>query len=276
MLFPRDTNPKEKDAILNEENGHSSISPFAANLDESTYLVKDVNFRKVINRHLGKSGTLLETYSATAAELETITLLNLYSINNPMSNYLKVESLEGIEYLKNLKTLQLMYAIIPEEALVDIGKLENLTTLTINSTLFSGNDTTTILLNKQINEGPIEAQMLFPIDNHINLGPLSNLQKLESLSITINGFQQNAEYSYSARTHFDVSGLDGLTAGDFAEVDDPSFDFLRNLTQLKGLNLYSTPLNNVEALATLQTLTTPMYLILVLFLINLILMGLVL
>ena len=104
--------------------------------------------------------------------------------------------------------------------------------------------------------------MIVSVDNHIDLSPLSTLGKLENLYITITGMQQNAAYSVSARTHFDVAGLGGLTAlknltlGDFAEVDDPSYDFLRTLTQLKGLTIYSSPLNNVEAIATLPNLTS--------------------
>ncbi|AMP20263.1 hypothetical protein AZF37_02920 [endosymbiont 'TC1' of Trimyema compressum] len=173
--------------------------------------------------------------------------------------------MEGIEYLKNLQNLQnlqIMYSIIPEEALANIGKLENLTGLTINNTLFSGNNTTAKLLNMQINDGPIESVMMVPIDNNINLLPLSSLGKLENLYITITGTQQNAAYSYSPRTHFDIAGLGRLTSlknltlGDFPEVDDSSFDFLRNLTRLKNLSLYSASLNNVESIATLPNLTS--------------------
>ena len=60
IILPESTMSPMAATLSNNE-----ISPFAENQNENTYLIKDVNFRKVVNRHLGKSVSLLETYSAT-------------------------------------------------------------------------------------------------------------------------------------------------------------------------------------------------------------------
>ncbi|WP_162473850.1 hypothetical protein [endosymbiont 'TC1' of Trimyema compressum] len=66
---PSDNTTKSQENSLSaEESKDLQSAAFATNQEESTYLIKDINFRKVINRHLGKSGSLLETYSATKAE----------------------------------------------------------------------------------------------------------------------------------------------------------------------------------------------------------------
>ncbi len=71
--------------------------------------------------------------------------------------------MEGLEYLKNVKRVRFLRAIIPTDGIENITKMTSLEDLNINSSFFGGEDTTTTVLNIGINGGQIEDKKIIPI-----------------------------------------------------------------------------------------------------------------
>lgn len=237
---------------------NSTTEPQVSNLDYS-YLIPDLELRKYINeRGLRKTGDEIETYNATVADLETITYLD---INRPSGEMLAFESLEGMEYLTNVRTLRLLRVSIPESGLENISHMTSLTVLTLNDMFFSGTDGTLRRYNISINGGEVQEEAYLPFDQYVDFSPLAKLTNVTDLYLTHIGMQQDGPYSYSNRTHGDISSLGAMTnlrwldLQTLASVDDPSFSFLENLTNLTELSLIHTPLNDVTAISTLPQLT---------------------
>ncbi len=223
----------------------------------------------IINSKLGKKGEDLKTYSASLEELESLTSTLdfdfswnqiIYPNINPLESYIQFETLEGLEYLKNVKEIRFLRTIIPKDGIENISKMTSLEDLNINSSFFDGEDTTTTVLKIGINGGQIEDKRIIPISNKVDLGPIANLNNLKSFKFNINGFQENSPYSYSLRTNFSLSGLsdavnlEELELSYLADVDDKNFEWITSLAKLTRLSITDSPLESVEAISKLQNL----------------------
>jgi uncharacterized repeat protein (TIGR02543 family) len=235
---------------------------------ELEYLIPDLQLRMIINSKLGKKGEDLKTYSASLEELESLTSTfdfswnqNIYPNINPLESYIQFETLQGLEYLKNVKEIRFLRTIIPKDGIENISKMTSLEDLNINSSFFYGEDTTTTVLKIGINGGQIEDKKIIPISNKVDLGPIANLNNLKSFKFNINGFQENSPYSYSLRTNFSLSGLsdavnlEELELSYLADVDDKNFEWITSLAKLTRLSITDSPLESVEAISKLQNLT---------------------
>jgi uncharacterized repeat protein (TIGR02543 family) len=237
---------------------------------ESEHLIPDLQLRMIINSKLGKKGEDLKTYSASLKELESLTSTldfdfswnqNIYPNINPLESYIQFETLQGLEYLKNVKEIRFLRTIIPKDGIENISKMTSLEDLNINSSFFDGEDTTTTVLKIGINGGQIEDKKIIPISNKVDLGPIANLNNLKSFKFNINGFQENSPYSYSLRTNFSLSGLsdavnlEELELSYLADVDDKNFEWITSLAKLTRLSITDSPLESVEAISKLQNLT---------------------
>ncbi|MBS5786861.1 MAG: cell wall-binding repeat-containing protein [Clostridioides difficile] len=235
---------------------------------ESEYLIPDLQLRMIINSKLGKKGEDLKSYSASLEELESLTSSldfswnqNIYPNINPLDSYIQFDTLEGLEYLKNVKRVRFLRAIIPTDGIENITKMTSLEDLNINSSFFGGEDTTTTVLNIGINGGQIEDKKIIPISNKVDLGRIADLNNLKSFKFNINGFQENSPYSYSLRTNFTLSGLSKavnlkeLELSYLADVDDRNFEWVTSLTKLTRLSITDSPLESVESISKLQNLT---------------------
>jgi len=224
----------------------------------------------IINSKLGKKGEDLKTYSASLEELESLTSTldfdfswnqNIYPNINPLESYIQFETLQGLEYLKNVKKIRFLRTIIPKDGIENISKMTSLEDLNINSSFFDGDDTTTTVLKIGVNGGQIEDKKIIPISNKVDLGPIANLNNLKSFKFNINGFQENSPYSYSLRTNFSLSGLsdaanlEELELSYLADVDDKNFEWITSLAKLTRLSITDSPLESVESISKLQNLT---------------------
>ncbi|WP_027702811.1 cell wall-binding repeat-containing protein [Metaclostridioides mangenotii] len=232
-------------------------------------MIPDLQLRMIINSKLGKKGEDLKTYSASLEELESLTSTLdfdfswnqiIYPNINPLESYIQFETLEGLEYLKNVKEIRFLRTIIPKDGIENISKMTSLEDLNINSSFFDGEDTTTTVLKIGINGGQIEDKRIIPISNKVDLGPIANLNNLKSFKFNINGFQENSPYSYSLRTNFSLSGLsdavnlEELELSYLADVDDKNFEWITSLAKLTRLSITDSPLESVEAISKLQNL----------------------
>lgn len=159
---------------------------------ESEYLIPDLQLRMIINSKLGKKGEDLKSYSASLEELESLTSSldfswnqNIYPNINPLDSYIQFDTLEGLEYLKNVKRVRFLRAIIPTDGIENITKMTSLEDLNINSSFFGGEDTTTTVLNIGINGGQIEDKKIIPISNKVDLGRIADLNNLKSFKFNM-------------------------------------------------------------------------------------------
>lgn len=259
--FDDDTLSKQSNTAIQEENDgvESRISPSDVN---DTYLIPDVQLRRIINKKLGKPLWELETYSATQAELNSI--VNIMDIYDTASqNYLQFDSLEGLQYLTSVDTMYFMRVIIRPEDLHYIGQLTQLTSLNFNNVLFLGDgSTTTKRLNITINGRPSQSEAIIPMAPVVSLSPLSSLINLTTFNFSLNGTEQTATYTYTSRTNFIISDLGKLTnlkrlyLSSLADVEDTSFSFLSSLQNIEELTIISSPLESVESISLLPKLKT--------------------
>ncbi len=249
---------KEDGNLSIETRNINKYVPSPSSFDDS-YLIPDLELRKYINKNLlRKTGDEIETYSATIEDLESITSIGLVGSTNQL---LVFESLEGMQYMKNATYLRLLNVSIPESGLEIISQMTLLDRVVFNSMIFGGTDGTLRRFNISVNDGEVLEEVHIPFDQYIDLSPLAKLPNLTDLYFTLNGMQQDGAFTYSNRTHFDVSGLGtlinltSLKLQSMGSVDDPTFSFLSSLTQLKSLSLIGTPLNDVTAISNLKNLT---------------------
>ena len=239
-----------------------TASAFQAMADEG-YLIPDLQLRKIVNAKLGKSGGALETYEATESELATIKndWASFDILSTKSSDMLDIKSLEGLQYLTGVKQLRLQNIIMQEKDLAVISQMTWLEGLRFNSVIFGGETSaTTPRYNISINGGAVQGIVHIPIDQEIDLSPLGNLSNLKTFYFTLNGMQQDGAYTYSRRTYYDLSGLDGLInvkeleLNDMGAVADTTYDFLRSLQKLERLSIIDTPLDDVTSISTLENL----------------------
>lgn len=203
------------------ENKEESTEPvLLAGNSDATSLVPDDNLRADINALLQKPSD----YQPTEADLNNATgILNLTN-----KNY---TTLNGLQYLKNVSTLQIVGITAPDADVAYIGQMSALTTLCVNSSSF---ETTS------------------------GLEPLRNLT---SFDWSANGPDVVDDEAFTAepRAKFDfsfVANNSNLTMLTFDLVysTDPSYAFLSQLGNLTYISLTNSNMNNVAAIAGLSKL----------------------
>lgn len=174
------TNEKKAESTENVVKSKSSLTDDSEVIikDENS-LIPDDNLRTIINSMLGKPST----YQPTEAELNNITgILDLTDET--------FTTLDGLQYLKKVKTLQCVGVTAPDADLAYIGQMSSLTRLTVNTSSF---ETTTGLepLRNLIyfdwssnGKDVVHAQTAMP-RNVYNFDFLVNNKSLNELSISI-------------------------------------------------------------------------------------------
>ncbi|WP_101773398.1 cell wall-binding repeat-containing protein [Peptostreptococcus faecalis] len=227
-----------------------------SNSIKSEFLIKDEQLRKIINTKLKQP----INYNATAEELASIK--GIFNLQGKSEDFIKFETLDGIQYLKNVTTLQIGYVMFPEESFKYLGELTELNTLTINGSYITGNDATTVRWKMKINGENYKERQEINIDNDISLEPLKNLTNLTTFKFDYVNTQQNGSYSFSNRTKIDLAAignfkkLNRLDLGNFGESYDPSYSWLENLTNLTYLTISSTDFDDLKSVSKLDKLKT--------------------
>lgn len=209
------------------------------------YLVPDEKLRQIINKRLNKP--LL--YSPTPEELSSITGLLDISSDLKAGNII-IKSWEGLQYLTKISMLQVSNVETDSELLTYISRLPNITTLILDSIVFTGNDS--IMVDK--------SGKAVGIKQIIDFSPLVKLKELNVLSINmINTEIKNYTAYARARASFSnlgkINTLTNIYISQIGETDDNSFRWLKNLTSLKELTITGTPLNEVTSIGSLENLT---------------------
>lgn len=215
------TNEKKAESTKNVVKSKSSLTDDSEVIikDENS-LIPDDNLRTIINTMLGKPST----YQPTEAELNNLTgILDLTDET--------FTTLDGLQYLKKVKTLQCVGVTAPDADLAYIGQMSSLTRLTVNTSSF---ETTTGLepLRNLIyfdwssnGKDVVHGQTAMP-RNVYNFDFLVNNKSLNELSISV---------VYST---------------------DPTYAFLSELTGLTRLTIVLSNMNNVSSIKNLTNLTS--------------------
>lgn len=242
---------KEKSTEKYDSKETSSSTTFKSSAESKeekkieNYLVPDQKLRQIINKRLNKP--LL--YSPTPEELSSITGLLDISSNSKESNII-IKSWEGLQYLDKISMLQVADVETDSELLTYISRLPNITSLILDNIVFTGNDST--MVDKSGKD--------IGIKQIIDFSPLSNLKKLNSLSINmINTEIKNYTAYARAQAKFSnlgkINTLTNIYISQIGETDDNSFRWLKSLTSLQELTITGTPLNNVTDIGSLENLT---------------------
>lgn len=206
------------------------------------YLIPDVEFRKVVNKSLGKLGG----YSATKEELAGIKFLN---VQGTRTKQLKIDSFEGLEYLTGLETLQVTYLTTAADFLTQIGKLSSLQDLKLNTVFFTGTDA---LLTTSSGER-------IEIQQDVDFSPIGNATTLKKLSISFINTQVTGYQAYN-RLRAGLTGLgklvnlEELYLSEMGDLDDLGIAWVKNLTKLKTFSISDTGLNSVANIGKLTSL----------------------
>jgi Leucine-rich repeat (LRR) protein len=184
-------------------------------------LFEDPNLEQVVREDIDKPTGLLYK-----ADLEGITILD--------ASEREIESLDGIQYIKNLQKLN-----FSSNQVSDISPLANLTNLEV--LVFSGNQVSDIspLANLTILE-----QLQFHKNQVSDISPLANLTNLEVLVFSENQVS-------------DISPLANLTILEqlqFHKNQVTNISPLANLTNLKWLLFYGNQVSDISALTNLPNL----------------------
>lgn len=249
VSVPKKTQEKEpaKPNVKSEIKEDAAAKPKAEQKPETKevnndYLIPDVEFRKVVNKSLGKLGG----YSATKEELASIKFLN---VQGTRTKQLKINSFEGLEYLTGLETLQVTYLTTAADFLTQIGKLSSLQDLKLNTVFFTGTDD---ILTTSSGER-------VEIQQDVDFSPIGNAMTLKSLSLTFIN-TRTANYQSYNRLRAGLTGLgklsnlEKLTIGQMGDLDDPSAAWLKNLTKLTSFSATDTALSSVAGLKNLPNL----------------------
>ncbi|WP_285141121.1 bacterial Ig-like domain-containing protein [Lactococcus petauri] len=239
------TEEEERAAVSSNDNYQISEQTESSNDSlSSDYLIPDEALRKIVNAKLGK----LTSYSPSIEELESIT--GSLSLTGSQTTYLKVDSWEGLEYLKGITGLSFMYVETSSEVLTKIKSLENLSTISFNAITFTGTDASMKVNGKDVG-----------IQQEVDFSPLGEVTNLQNLYMTYMNTEIRGTTGYP-RLKGNLTGLGSLShlkrldIGQLGDTDDNSFKWIENMTSLEQVNIYETTMNSVTSISTLPNLTS--------------------
>lgn len=224
-----------------EINGQTDVNNVSTS---SEYLIPDEVLRKLVNSMLGKT----TSYSPTIEELGSIK--GTLSVVGASNSFVKVESWEGLEYLKGITGLQFMYVETSSDVLTKIKELASLERINFNTVTFTGNDSTMTVNGKSVG-----------IQQEVDFSPLGELTNLEQLSMTYMNTEIKSATGYP-RLKADFAGLSSLSKlkridiGQIGDTTDNHFNWLADIPSLETVYIYETPLNSVTSISMLPNLTS--------------------
>ncbi len=232
----------------------ATITPTATPTPTATQAIiisiPDVGLRSAILKAIGRpSGSIY------LSELENITELDAGREENEAAG--GISDLEGIQYLKELKVLNLN-----NNRISNIGKLSNLKNL--NQLFLSGNNISDISSLRSL----VKLRTLGLAGNQINgIDALSGLYDLAELSIAYNNIYDISPLSGLAKLeyldvyHNQIANIDILSRFQFLYHLDLSYNKINNISALSGLtglyylDLSSNKLNSISALTNMSNLS---------------------
>lgn len=205
-----------KKFILDKLHSYNGEDSFEAEMNEYNFKLTDKSYRKDKNSN--------EIYKS---DLEKIEALAVRVMDAAEENLIEVNSIKGLEYCKNLKTLTISSGEIPDD-------------------------------NEEIrySKGAIK-----------DLTPLSNLKKLELLRLSHNEISDvsplkdltGLKYLYISHNNVsDISSLKNLAnleSFDFAVNKITDMSIVENFKNLKLLDIYSNKISNINYIKELEKLT---------------------
>lgn len=205
-----------KKFILDKLHSYNGEDSFEAEMNEYNFKLTDKSYRKDKNSN--------EIYKS---DLEKIEALAVRGMDAAEENLIEVNSIKGLEYCKNLKTLAISSGEIPDD-------------------------------NEEIrySKGAIK-----------DLTPLSNLKKLELLRLSHNEISDvsplkdltGLKYLYISHNNVsDISSLKNLAnleSFDFAVNKITDMSIVENFKNLKLLDIYSNKISNINYIKELEKLT---------------------
>lgn len=205
-----------KKFILDKLHSYNGEDSFEAEMNEYNFKLTDKSYRKDKNSN--------EIYKS---DLEKIEALAVRGMDAAEENLIEVNSIKGLEYCKNLKTLTISSGEIPDD-------------------------------NEEIrySKGAIK-----------DLTPLSNLKKLELLRLSHNEISDvsplkdltGLKYLYISHNNIsDISSLKNLAnleSFDFAVNKITDMSIVENFKNLKLLDIYSNKISNINYIKELEKLT---------------------
>lgn len=205
-----------KKFILDKLHSYNGEDSFEAEMNEYNFKLTDKSYRKDKNSN--------EIYKS---DLEKIEALAVRGMDAAEENLIEVNSIKGLEYCKNLKTLTISSGEIPDD-------------------------------NEEIrySKGAIK-----------DLTPLSNLKKLELLRLSHNEISDvsplkdltGLKYLYISHNNIsDISSLKNLSnleSFDFAVNKITDMSIVENFKNLKLLDIYSNKISNINYIKELEKLT---------------------
>ena len=205
-----------KKFILDKLHSYNGEDSFEAEMNEYNFKLTDKSYRKDKNSN--------EIYKS---DLEKIEALAVRGMDAAEENLIEVNSIKGLEYCKNLKTLTISSGEIPDD-------------------------------NEEIrySKGAIK-----------DLTPLSNLKKLELLRLSHNEISDvsplkdltGLKYLYISHNNVsDISSLKNLAnleSFDFAVNKITDMSIVENFKNLKLLDIYSNKISNINYIKELEKLT---------------------
>lgn len=214
-----------------------------------SYLIENAYLRYIVNKELGQDAS----YSASKEELSSINnILNL----NELGTYVQFDTLEGLQYLTNVTTLQIQKAIIAQEDLKYFKQMPKLQWLSIADSYILGEGTQLTLNNVKVN-GQLHESYLLNLQKVVDISEIGEIATLNSLQISFvnvqNGFQPRSKFLLSNLKK--LENLSFLEMGGFGETDDPSFSWMSSLVNLKTMHLHESDLNDISAIASLTNIT---------------------
>ena len=207
--------------------------------DEELVNINDEYLRKAVNKALGRDENSLD--KITAKDMENITKIDsgFLALHTDEKGEPRrgIQSLEGLEYAKNLKTLK-----VSMNSITDLTPIKDLTNLEFLEVFRNEISDLTPLKNLK----NLEHLDIYNNKGIVNLEPISKLNK-------INFIDMHYCNRRSARVTFEDLG--SLTNLEFLSIDDDFVDdlsFVRNLKKLSTFscnNNYVTDLSYIQALA---------------------------
>ena len=205
-----------KKFILDKLHSYNGEDSFEAEMNEYNFKLTDKSYRKDKDSN--------EIYKS---DLEKIEALAVRGMDAAEENLIEVNSIKGLEYCKNLKTLTISSGEIPDD-------------------------------NEEIrySKGAIK-----------DLTPLSNLKKLELLRLSHNEISDvsplkdltGLKYLYISHNNVsDISSLKNLAnleSFDFAVNKITDMSIVENFKNLKLLDIYSNKISNINYIKELEKLT---------------------
>ncbi|MEG2868715.1 MAG: hypothetical protein RR894_13300 [Terrisporobacter sp.] len=230
-----ESKPNEEVEVKEEDKNKEEIKPI-----EEVVNIEDAYLRKAINKALGRDVNSLD--NITVNDMENITKIDsgFLELHTDEKGEPKrgIKSLSGLEYAKNLKTLQISMNNVND--LTPIKDLTNLEFLEVYRNEISD-------LTPLRNLKNLEHLDIYNNAGIVNLEPISKLNKINFIDM---------HYCNRRTSRVTFEDLGSLTNLEFLSIDDNFVDnlgFVKNLKKLSTFscnNNYVTDLTNIQGLAS--------------------------